>query len=243
MVLQRDEVIKVLTYNLNISVAPRETRLSSLNELIQFIDHEDPRQHDEELAHGIANPLFTKLAYAFTVSPMDDEVGIIAAALEVIYRGASREEIGKSYFEIGSTMLPMLVDMVTMKKMTPANVGEVLLEKDDRLPAIQERVPGGYSNGDYEDSCHSTAVSKTLKILRYYSRILTVMVPMAHYPGFLDKMVSRLNTKWLDNLEEKDDDEESNATSELSDDMGEINKTDADMIILKKKMMIKKAMS
>mmetsp|Transcript_17978 Transcript_17978/g.20723 ORF Transcript_17978/g.20723 Transcript_17978/m.20723 type:complete len:106 (-) Transcript_17978:331-648(-) len=37
----------------------------------------------------------------------------------------------------------------------------------------------------------------------------------------------RICTKWLDNLEEKVDDKESNVISKLSEDVEEINKTDA----------------
>lgn len=41
------------------------------------------------------------------------------------------------------------------------------------------------------------AVKKVLKILRYYSRVLPAMVPMAHQPGLLDALIHQLNTNLM----------------------------------------------
>jgi len=41
------------------------------------------------------------------------------------------------------------------------------------------------------------AIKKVLKILRYYSRVLPAMVPMAHQPGLLDALIYQLNTNLM----------------------------------------------
>ncbi len=39
------------------------------------------------------------------------------------------------------------------------------------------------------DVTNPVAVKKVIKILRYFSRVLTAMIPMAHFPGLLDELI------------------------------------------------------
>ena len=43
-----------------------------------------------------------------------------------------------------------------------------------------------------EDPTHPVAVGRSLQVLRYFSRVLSAMVPMAHHPGLLDALVYQL---------------------------------------------------
>lgn len=42
---------------------------------------------------------------------------------------------------------------------------------------------------------HPMAVLKILKVLRYFSRVLSAMVPMAHFPGLLDELVFQMKIR------------------------------------------------
>ncbi len=46
-----------------------------------------------------------------------------------------------------------------------------------------------------EKFTHPQAVLKLLKILRYFSRVLSAMVPMAHFPGLLDEIIFQLKIR------------------------------------------------
>jgi hypothetical protein len=43
-----------------------------------------------------------------------------------------------------------------------------------------------------DEVTNPVAVKKVIKILRYFSRVLTAMIPMAHFPGLLDELVFNL---------------------------------------------------
>jgi len=62
-----------------------------------------------------------------------------------------------------------------------------------------------------EDTTNPVAVSRSLQVLRYFSRILSAMVPMAHHPGLLDSLVYQLERqpygKHADHFNEYDDGE------------------------------------
>eukprot|EP00546_Thalassionema_frauenfeldii_P015982 CAMPEP_0178897980 /NCGR_PEP_ID=MMETSP0786-20121207/2066_1 /TAXON_ID=186022 /ORGANISM="Thalassionema frauenfeldii, Strain CCMP 1798" /LENGTH=1189 /DNA_ID=CAMNT_0020568627 /DNA_START=198 /DNA_END=3770 /DNA_ORIENTATION=- len=62
-----------------------------------------------------------------------------------------------------------------------------------------------------EDTTNPVAVSRALQVLRYFSRILSAMVPMAHHPGLLDSLVYQLERqpygKHADHFNEYDDGE------------------------------------
>lgn len=45
---------------------------------------------------------------------------------------------------------------------------------------------------ELEDPPNKYAVFKILKVLRYFSRVLSAMVPLAHYPGLLDSLLYQL---------------------------------------------------
>ena len=46
-----------------------------------------------------------------------------------------------------------------------------------------------------EKYTHPLAVLKILKVLRYFSRVLSAMVPMAHFPGLLDELIFQMKIR------------------------------------------------
>ena len=51
--------------------------------------------------------------------------------------------------------------------------------------------------GRKESITHPLAVKKVLRILRYFSRVLSAMVPMARYPGLLNELIFQLHRKMI----------------------------------------------
>jgi hypothetical protein len=62
-----------------------------------------------------------------------------------------------------------------------------------------------------EDATNSVGVGRSLQVLRYFSRVLSAMVPMAHHPGLVDALVYQLERqpygKHADHFHEYDDGE------------------------------------
>ena len=62
-----------------------------------------------------------------------------------------------------------------------------------------------------EDTTNPVGVSRTLQVLRYFSRVLSAMIPMAHHPGLLDALVYQLERqpygRHADHFNEYDDGE------------------------------------
>lgn len=68
----------------------------------------------------------------------------------------------------------------------PARSVDVLLE---RITAEGKKV------WKKEKYTHPLAVLKVLKVLRYFSRVLSAMVPMAHFPGLLDELIFQMKIR------------------------------------------------
>lgn len=51
---------------------------------------------------------------------------------------------------------------------------------------------GSFYVKEDNDCTNALAVRKVIKILRYFSRVLTAMIPIAHFPGVLDELVFNL---------------------------------------------------
>mmetsp|Transcript_48938 Transcript_48938/g.72750 ORF Transcript_48938/g.72750 Transcript_48938/m.72750 type:complete len:545 (-) Transcript_48938:403-2037(-) len=151
----RSQMLNFLLCDLMMVIAPREQRLEVIHAAVDFFNHDEELDHNEELEHGAATVLFTKLAFAYSVHPLDEEVALIATALEMVYRG-SRACVARSYEELGDTVMPLLVEMIA----TP-------------------------------DHTHPIALNKILRLLRYFSRVLTAMIPMAQHPDLIYALLHR----------------------------------------------------
>lgn len=107
----RTDALKVLFYDLNTAISPREDRISALKAVLDECNHHDHAKHDLELDLSADKILFQKLAFLFCVRKVDDEIGLLACALEMVYR-ASRERVALSFNQIGDATLPLFVDMI-----------------------------------------------------------------------------------------------------------------------------------
>lgn len=107
----RLDVLKLILYDLNSAIAPREVRLMAIQAALDEFDHDDDVLHDEELDLRADHILLQKLAYAMCIDPGSDEVGYICSALEMVYR-AGRARLAQSFHEICDSLLPLIVEMI-----------------------------------------------------------------------------------------------------------------------------------
>ena len=107
----RLDVLKLILYDLNSAIAPREVRLMAIQAALDEFDHDDDVLHDEELDLRADHILLQKLAYAMCIDPGSDEVGYICSALEMVYR-AGRTRLAQSFHEICDSLLPLIVEMI-----------------------------------------------------------------------------------------------------------------------------------
>ncbi|KAL7493467.1 hypothetical protein ACHAWT_002463 [Skeletonema menzelii] len=107
----RLDILKLILYDLNSAIAPREVRLMAIQAALDEFDHDDDVLHDEELDLRTDHILLQKLAYAMSIDPGSDEVGYICSALEMVYR-AGRTRLAQSFHEICDSLLPMIVEMI-----------------------------------------------------------------------------------------------------------------------------------
>jgi len=107
----RTDILKLILYDLNSAIAPREARLLAICTALEEFDHDDEVLHEEELDLRADHILLQKLTYALSIDPRGDEVGYICSALEAVYR-ASRERLGQSFHEICDALLPVFVEMI-----------------------------------------------------------------------------------------------------------------------------------
>jgi hypothetical protein len=82
----RSDFLKLILYELNTAISPRDKRLSALQAAIDEFNHNNLHKHDQELELQADKILFQKISYCFTVHKNDEEMGLIACALEMVYR-------------------------------------------------------------------------------------------------------------------------------------------------------------
>jgi len=107
----RTDTLKLILYDLNSAIAPRDLRLMAIHAAIEEFDHDDELLHDEELELRADHILLQKLTYATSIDPSSIEVGYICSALEAVYRGG-RTRLAQSFHEICDALLPLFVEMI-----------------------------------------------------------------------------------------------------------------------------------
>ena len=111
----RTDILKLILYDLNSAIAPREIRLMAVHAALEEFDHDDEVLHDEELDLRADHILLQKLTYAMCIDPGSVEVGYICSALEAVYR-AGRTRLAQSFHEICDALLPLFVEMIRPPK-------------------------------------------------------------------------------------------------------------------------------
>jgi len=107
----RADFLKLVLYELNASISPKKKRIKALRAAIDEFNHDDPHKHDQELELQADKILFQKLSYCFSVHKHEEEMGLVACAIEMVYR-ANRGRIALSFQEIGDSILPLFVEMI-----------------------------------------------------------------------------------------------------------------------------------
>ena len=116
------DILKLILYDLNSAIAPRDLRLMAIQAAMDEFDHDDEVLHDEELELRADHILLQKLTYALSIDPKGIEVGHICSALECVYRGG-RARLAQSFHEICDVLLPLFVDMIRPPPgYNPANI-------------------------------------------------------------------------------------------------------------------------
>lgn len=116
------DILKLILYDLNSAIAPRDLRLMAIQAALDEFDHDDEPLHDEELELRADHILLQKLTYALSIDPTGIEVGHICSALECVYRGG-RARLAQSFHEICDVLLPLFVDMIRPPAgYNPANI-------------------------------------------------------------------------------------------------------------------------
>ncbi|KAL7515348.1 hypothetical protein ACHAXN_013307 [Cyclotella atomus] len=149
----RTDTLKLVLYDLNSAIAPREIRLLAIRSAMDEFDHDEELLHDEELDLRADHILLQKLCYAMSIDPRDDEVGYICAALEMVYR-AGKKRLAKSFHEICDAILPMFVEMIRRPPCVERIEEAVEEEKEEILVSeveeFEEEVYGIEPNDQYD---------------------------------------------------------------------------------------------
>jgi len=96
---------------LNNAISPKEKRAAALQAAIEEFNHDNCHKHDQELELQADKILFQKISYCFTVHKHDEEMGLLACALEMVYR-ASRGRVALSFQEVQDSIIPLFVEML-----------------------------------------------------------------------------------------------------------------------------------
>mmetsp|Transcript_600 Transcript_600/g.979 ORF Transcript_600/g.979 Transcript_600/m.979 type:complete len:892 (-) Transcript_600:103-2778(-) len=107
----RSDIIKLNLYELNTCVGPKQRRLLAIQATLSELNHLDSKRHDLELELDADKILYQKLTFSFMVDRANIELGLIASALEMVYRG-NRARLALSFGEVGESMLPLFVQII-----------------------------------------------------------------------------------------------------------------------------------
>lgn len=151
---QRSDILKLILYDLNSAICPRDIRLLAIQAALEEFDHNDEALHDEELELRADHILLQKLTFAMSINPSSDEVGYITSALEAVYRGG-RTRLAQSFHEICDALMPLFVEMIRppagwspqiLQQLTTAN--QTTLANDDNLLLQQQNENESLKGGD-----------------------------------------------------------------------------------------------
>jgi hypothetical protein len=84
-----------------------DRRIAAITNACEEFDHWETEKHDLELTLGAANVL----SLVLSMTDNDDEIRMICAALEMVYRG-SHEVVAKSFTEVGAAVVPLLLRLL-----------------------------------------------------------------------------------------------------------------------------------
>ena len=155
----RTETLKLILYDLNSTIAPRDLRLLAIHAALEEFDHDDELLHDEELELRADHILLQKLAYAMSIDQSSVEVGYICSALEAVYRGG-RPRLAQSFHEISDSLLPLFVMMIR----PPPGYSPTSMQQREHRESMEKKtsleVEGG--GGMVRISCFVCRLSVTL---------------------------------------------------------------------------------
>jgi len=84
-----------------------DKRIAAITNACAEFDHKDENKHNSELQHGAA----TILAKTLSMTDDDDEIRMICAAIEMVFRG-SPKYVHVAFDKVGSVMIPLLLRLL-----------------------------------------------------------------------------------------------------------------------------------
>ena len=84
-----------------------KSRAAAITNACEEFDHRDESRHNMELKLGAAYSLTNILA----MTDSEDEIRMICAALEMVFRG-SRDFVRADFFKVGSSLVPLLLRLL-----------------------------------------------------------------------------------------------------------------------------------
>lgn len=186
----RSDVLKLVLYELNTSISPRAKRMAALYAALDEFNHNDPSKHDQELDLHADKILLQKLAYCYSINKNDEELGLLACAMERIY-SASRSRVAISFHEIGDSLVPLLVEMIrcsSSRKMfllTKEREEEKLLKKQQvELESVSIYNGNGNENGHGNGHNHSNGNGVGNKLRSVEEHVPSMSSEVSEVTGF-----------------------------------------------------------
>lgn len=142
---------------LNNAISPKEKRAAALQAAIEEFNHDNCHKHDQELELQADKILFQKISYSFTVHKHDEEMGMLACAMEMVYR-ASRGRVALSFQEVQDSILPLFVEMLRWSSVRRKHI----IRAANRDSQIQEAASSApHENDDSEGTVVSAGTFYT----------------------------------------------------------------------------------
>ena len=113
-----------------------ERRIAAITNACAEFDHWEVEQHDAELALGSANVL----SLVLSMTDKDDEIRMICAALEMVYR-ASCERVKVSFLEVGNAVVPLLLRLLERCENGSLKHADVSIHNITKVLLYFSRVP------------------------------------------------------------------------------------------------------
>ena len=129
---------------LNNAISPKEKRAAALQAAIEEFNHDNCHKHDQELELQADKILFQKISYCFTVHKHDEEMGLLACALEMVYR-ASRGRVALSFQEVQDSILPLFVEMLRRSSVRRKHIVRI---RDSQIQEAASSAPQENNDGE-----------------------------------------------------------------------------------------------
>eukprot|EP00592_Proboscia_alata_P005501 CAMPEP_0194381728 /NCGR_PEP_ID=MMETSP0174-20130528/55425_1 /TAXON_ID=216777 /ORGANISM="Proboscia alata, Strain PI-D3" /LENGTH=662 /DNA_ID=CAMNT_0039166345 /DNA_START=113 /DNA_END=2101 /DNA_ORIENTATION=- len=202
-------VVKRAIDDLNKAIKARELRIAAITNACDEFDHWDEEKHSIELGLNAANVLSQLLS----MTDDDDEIRMICAALEMIYR-SSHDSICKSFADIGNTLVPLLLRLLERCETGGVRFADVSIMNITKVLLYFSRVPKLRVMLTRQQGMIDAIVRISFSILNPDCRIFRMKVlanlanaednrlPLYEHHGLIDSILKVANLDLCDSVRE-----------------------------------------